>query len=386
MKLGKLTTVLILSLTLFSIEGICQCYTYIHSRDTTPQIPNEPEYWFTDNASITTLEGGNILIRVDTSHLKIDSIQPQILSNKNFGIYSIDSAYYQNVFIKNISFNKSYSMGCGKEEYAIALRNCYIRFYTEPNNKWKISVFDYKKSTVSFYDLTAREPLGYNDTCIFLTPSDFKFQKKKYRSGSIISLNENGIQIIKPVFKKHRSFDYNGFFFSNTYKVSKHFLYSVEKDCNTEDHISIKITYNDNDVDSFEVIQNYFSRPFIQVSSDTLICHSGNDYWGNSTNEIYKKYYKTNFIAEWNQSIWVDSFPILRDNLTSYYNSGDLLLLKVKCFSKNMKGLISIEEKLFTLNNVPLKPESKYYYLVLAFNIKTNKFIGYPTFEFTNIK
>ncbi len=384
MKLGKLTSILILSLTMFSMDGFCQCPNYIYSRDTTPQIPNEPDYWFDDNARITTLESGNIFIRVDTSHLKIDSEYPRILSNKNFGIYSIDSAYYQNVFIKNISLNKSYSMGCGKEEYSIALKNCYVRFYTEPSNKWRISIFDYKKSAVSFYDLVAREPVGYNDTCIFITPSDFKFQKKKYRRGSIVSLNENGIQIIKPVFKKYSSFPYNSVFFSNTYNVSKHFLYKVEKDCSTEDHISIKITYNDNVVDSFEVIQTYFSNPFIQVTSDTLICHSGNDYWGSSTNETYKKYYKTKLIGEWKQSIWVDSFPVLKDNLTSYYNTGDLLLLKVKCFSKNINGIKNIEGKLFTLNDIPLKTESKYYYLVLAFNIKTNKFLGYPTIEFTN--
>lgn len=384
MKLSKLIIILALSLTTFSIKGHCQCINYIYLRDTTPQIANEPNYWYTDNARIISLENGNILIRVDTTHLKTDSLHPQLLNNKDFGIYSIDSAYYQNVFIKNILLNKSYSMGCGKEEYAIALKNCYIRFFTEPNNEWKISVFDFKKSLVSYYDLAATEPIGYNDTCIFVAPSDFKFKKKKYRRGSIISLNENGIQVIKAVNKKYSSFDYNNVFYSNTFKVTKTFLYKVEKDCSTEDHISIKITYNDIIVDSFEVIQNYFSNPFIHVTSDTLICHSGNDYCGNSTNETYKKYYKTNFIGEWKQSNWVDSFPVLKDNLINYYNTGDLLLLRVKCYSKNTKGLKNLEGTLLTLNNVPLKPESKFYYLVFAFNLKTNKFLGYPTIEFTD--
>jgi hypothetical protein len=277
-------------------------------------------------------------------------------------------------------------MGCGKEEYSICLMNCFVRFYADISNRWRFSVFDFKKSAVSFYDLSTREIIGYNDTCIFVSTADLKFQKKKYRQGSIVSLNENGIQIIKPVFKKNGSFDYNRIFFSNTFNVNKHFLYRVEKDCNVESHFSIKITYKNNLVDSFEVITNYFFEPIIELAGDTLIFHSGNDYLGNSMNEIYKKYYKTNFIGEWKLSNWTDSFPILKDNLKSYYNIGDLLLLKTKCFSKNIKELKSKDEKLFTLNDVQLKQESKYYYLVMAFNIKTNKFLGYPTVYFTNKK
>ena len=84
----------------------------------------------------------------------------------------------------------------------------------------------------------------------------------------------------------------------------------------------------------------------------------------------------------WNQADWVDSLPILKDNLISYYNRGNLLLLKVKCNSKNEKGLQTKQNVLRTLNNIPLNPESTFYYLILAFNLATNEFLGYPNISF----
>lgn len=294
--------------------------------------------------------------------------------------------HFKNHFIKNITTQKSYYIGNGKDNYSIDLKNCFIRFFTDGKDKWRISVFDYLQSKVSFYDLKAREPIGYNDTCIFITPNDFKFQKKKYRSGSIISLNENGIKIIKPIFKKYSNFDYNSVFYSNTYKVTKSFLYKFENDCITEDHISLKITYNDNIVDSFEFIQDYYSNPFIQLSSDTLICHSGNGNLGTSTNGTIKKYYKTNLIGVWEQSIYIDSFPILKTKLISYYNIGNLLLLKVRCASTNKAGLKLSDEKRMTLNDIPLKKESTFYNLFFAFDIQKKEFIGYPKIEFLSAK
>lgn len=386
MKLGKLTILFMLSMMIFIMDGLSQCPKGAYERIASREIPNEPAYWFDFNTSIATLQNGSILIKVDTLNLKVDSINPQLLNNQRYGIYSIDSSGYQNVFIKELLSNISYTIGCGNEAYFIELKNCYIRFYTMPNNKQQVAVFNFNTSKVAYYELPVGAPIGYNDTCVFMYSGAFKLNKQKYKSGTIIALNENGIQIIKPALRKSNFFNYNTVFYSNTYKVSSAFLYKVDKDCSTEDHFSIKISYNNYFVDSFEVIQQYYTKPFIQVKGDTLICNSGFDYYGSSTNGTYKKYYKTALLGEWNQSYWVDSFPVLKENYSNYYNTGELLLVSEKCYVNNTLGLKDIDGIVFTLNNVVIKPESTFYFLVLAFNIKTNEFLGYPTVEFTDKK
>src|SRR6478736_1730544 len=139
-----LTNILVLSLSMCLTKGLSQCNSGIFSRDTTPHIPNEPNYWFDHKTNITSSESGNILIRLDTSFLKTDSINPRILSNKRYGTYHVDSSRLRNVLIKDIVLNKTYSTGFGYEEFSFDLKNCYIRCFSGPGDKSRISVFDYK--------------------------------------------------------------------------------------------------------------------------------------------------------------------------------------------------------------------------------------------------
>ena len=112
--------------------------------------------------------------------------------------------------------------------------------------------------------------------------------------------------------------DYRCVFYSNSYKVYQYFLYEVDKDCHTEAHYTIQIKYFDNLVDSFETIQRSFSKPLIEINGDTLILKSNNDNFFNSYNEFYRKYFKNNFIGDWKESVWIDSFPVLKNNLITF--------------------------------------------------------------------
>lgn len=358
MRIGKPILFVTILLATSHVSVFCQCYEdFIYSRaDTIPNIYNEPDYSFLDNTKIVTLENGTIVIKVDTSTTRINSsIYPRL-------------------------FHQSWNYGI----YAISLKNCSISSFVDFKGKRQLAVLDYATSAISTYNISGRNPIGYDEASLYLAPHDFKFENKKYKNGTIISLNEKGLKIVKPVVEKHQSFDVNTVFYTNTFNVTKFLLYHVSKDCHTESHIGIRIRHKDDVVDSFEVVGNSPSVPNVHVANDTLIFHWTVSPSEKSTNDIYKKYYKSTLLGEWKQSIWADSFPVLNGNSISYYNVGDLLLLKVNCFSRDERGLKKMDGVSFTLNNIPLRAESKYYYLVLAFNINTNKFLGYPTVELTN--
>ena len=383
MKFSKCVILFILFLIPYQ-DSFCQCWT----KDYEPRIYNEPDYEFSDIVEISHLNSMKILLRIDTSYKNFDFTHPSILSNKNFGKYISDSSHFKNGCIKNLTTQLSYPLGYSIQdcEYTYDLDDCFILFTRSPlTHKWRASVFDYTESKVSFYDFVMPNPIGYNDTCVFFKTINFKLNKKKYKEGTIISLNENGIKIIKPVFKKNIYQDYKCLFYSNSYKVYQDFLYKLDKDCNTENHYSIKISYLNNLIDSFETVTDGYDKPLIKISGDTITCQTIRSNF-KQKNEYFRKYYKTTFIGEWKESAWVDSFPVLKNYLNSNYNIGDLFLVKASCYSTNKDGLKLSDGKWFTLNDVPLKKESTVYTLVIAFDIRKRKFIGYPKIEFVATK
>jgi hypothetical protein len=345
-------------------------------------VPNEPYFELTENTKWSVLPDQRLLIHVDTNNLVATSSHPRILSNANFGIYTTktavnDSSHSWQTFIRNRSTGESFLMGDKKESFSIDLKNCFIRFCNYEKKGMLIKIFDYQRSSVYTHHirLAKMEPVGYNDTCVFLVPSDhFEFQKKKYRYGTIISLNENGIKMIKPIRDKHEQFPYACTFYSNTFSVYKSFLYRVDKDCRIQDHCAIKIKYQDVLIDSFEVALSYYGNPAIQLKGDTLICE---------VNNSYRKYIGATLSGKWDLSSWVDSLPVLKDNGIGYYNKGDQLLLLVQCPAKNKHGLQQKDDKWITRSDILLKPGSTNFSILLLFDMKKNKFLGYPKLEFT---
>jgi hypothetical protein len=381
MKVCIRTIYFILLLTIHSQEGTCQCngvYTV------TEYAPNEPDFKLSEKSRWSVLPDQRMLIRIDTSNSIATSSHLHILSNDNFGIYTTktainDSSHSWQTFIRNRSTGESVSMGSKDEIYSIDLKNCFIRFCDYGKKGMHINIFDYKKSAVSVYyiRLAKIEPVGYNDTSIFLVPSDhFEFQKREYRYGTIISLNENGIQMIKPVQDIQEQFNKACVFYSNTFSAYKSFLYSDEKNCSRLDHYAILIKYRDALVDSFAIALPYYGRPSVLVKDDTLLFESYDN--------TYRIYTGATCSSIWELSKWVDSLPVLKNNMINYYKKGKHLLLTTQCSTGNRAGLQLQEDKWMTLNGIPLKPKSTYYTVFLLFDLKKNKFLGYPKLEFTN--
>lgn len=384
MKKYCLKISILVLLIIYNQNAICQCYEDWNLK---PEIANEPVFYLANILNISFNDEKPSLIKIDTSNLSPSIFYPEILSNKNFGLFYKDSLLpdgkiVQHCFIKNISSQVVSSVGYGIEKYSIDLKNCFIRMFIQPKNHWKISVFSYKNSTVSCYNLIFNEPIGSNDTCLYLMPSEFKIGRKKYKKGTIISLNENGIKIVRPADTNYFTSSNKCIFYSNPFKIYRSFLYEMEKNCSKEYHYSIKVYYEDMLVDSFDEIHSYFSKPFITIRGDTLIYQS--------CDNNYHKYIGANYSENWIPKKWSDSIPIIklsesgRIGYYGYYNKGDLLLVKLKCYSTDREGLKLKSERLFTLNDIPFREESSSYYLVLAFDIRKNKFLGYPSLEFTN--
>jgi len=122
---------------------------------------------------------------------------------------------------------------------------------------------------------------------------------------------------------------------------------------------------------------------WITTDHDTLIFQTTIYGFRNQAQANYRKYLRTTLLVKWDQMEWIDSFAVLQNDIIGYYTIGDVFFLKLHCNDTTKKGLKLMEANWFTLNGIPLRPESTFYTLLLAFNFKNNTFICYPKIEFT---
>ena len=390
-KLSPQKGALLMLLIIYSQIAISQCYEYAVSLKA---IPNEPKYLLDANNVIINDSNNQITIQVDTLYQKATNRNSILSRNNKFRIYSTYNTKTSTTYIQNIQTSQLLTFCTGDELFSVDLRNCYVRATIGSDKKTRVFIFDYNNSQILTYKKGYRDLIGYDDTCVYMAKSEYKYGFPTLRNETVISLNENGIKKVKSANTKNQEIERQCIFYSNSYKVFESFLYFVEKDCYTEYHYINNVYYLDHLVDSFEVKSGFGTNSTIfKLYNDT--------FYIESYKQTYRNYYHNLIITKIDFEKWLEKFPQLAhdfslDNLVdqfkfngkieSYLLKENIFIFKFSCFYKNMAGLKLINDKLYTLNDIPLKHESNCYSIVLAFDLQKNIILPYPKIEFITMK
>jgi hypothetical protein len=382
-------------LTAFYSFAYSQCADYFVCGRSTADIKyNYPNFTLKKNLNNIIQKENIITLIIDTSKISLNNIFDDVIqyksnqSNFRFTHFYKDSFGYDsallcvNMLRDNIN-NKTYYLTTSLNRYEIYsqnayyLENCFVLFHLSVDKKFVISVFSYKTLTTSTFNIWFPIVVGYSDSSIFIqTISDTKINKKKIKTGSILSVNENGFEIYKdkpmPYIYSYKS---SILFLSNKYSVNRKFIKEIHNDCKT---LEINLVYIKNQTDVIDSF-HYDFRPWgtdinIDYNSDKLILDNSNSF--------FKVYDKEKIVYDWESTSWLDSLKILQLPNRSFFYYNDILFLEFVCSESYALGLTPDKTK--TLNNIPFDKTATDYKLIIAFDLKTKSFLGYPKITFHN--
>jgi hypothetical protein len=303
------------------------------------------------------------------------------VNNKPFVVY----------YLQDPRTNSTYRLGKGAKFPAwfnsiYFLRDCAVFIYAYEIQQRHIIVFNYRDKSTSEYAIPAYKVTGYSDSSVYFLPgSNFKYHKKKYFKNSTLSINQNGLAVFK---KSGKVSDANPaiIFESADYKVEEKYLYTIKDGCIEDKYNIMRISYRNAPADSFLSINRNNGRSFVfSDMSDTLCIYEAeypvfyNQSYATRA-KVFRKYYKGNIAGKWDSNAWTDSLPVCNGKLSDFYNTGETLYIKFICSKDFVQGLSP--DLMHTLNNVAIREEAKSYSLVLAFDLNSNSFIGYPEIKF----
>lgn len=380
--------------------SFCQCLQTNPVR----AINNEPEYSL--NASAKTSEDidHRLIIYVDTTiSSKHISCFGSSYNNKYCHVTKKDSAEKGMLlhYIKNLENHEMYFLAkslswTDAPQSMYFLKDGAILIYRSLEER-HIASFSFETKEIKKYNLHSWDAIGFNDASIFINlDDDYKYQGKKYKKETLLSLSCSSINKILDPDKNNNLYKLklnnggtgNTLFYSPEFKVTQNISFESKDECYTDYYYSNYVSYHSQCIDSFITVERNHNQLFkFNLQSDTLsVMEYESHYFSNSNHSTqvkkFRKYLKSQLIATWNSMAWADTLPVLKNALVDYKNIGDILLVKI-----NVSILNSEDKELmgqFTVNNIPIKSSANNCNVILAFDIMANKFLGYPLIDFTN--
>jgi hypothetical protein len=333
---------------------------------------NEPDFDIPANIVELLRDSSGITLFVNplSIHTYRDDFEVQI---------EIDSAYNL-VYMADLRNGDKYILGkysrYGGRKSFFSLTNCFVFFGLDTSNEPVIAVFEYGKDYVSQYDIS-HNVIGIDDTCIYIAPYSFRQNWRRYHKGTILSLNENGVQILEVERKRNKNDIDSILFYSNSYMVTKEFLGEFEENCYTKKKFKYKVFYHNKLIDEFQVSNSFgaFSSEF-HVEGNSLVYIHGSQV---------RKYDSLGLVARIDSDLLESNNQFLQDCASSHkqlfvYN--DIVFVKVDLNANRQIGLMSQEPSSITLNQIPIKKSSLYYSVFVMYDLHTKTLIGYPKIRF----
>ncbi len=257
---------------------------------------------------------------------------------------------------------------------------CFILATVNKARKREITFFNYLDKKVSKYEISQHfEILGNNDSSIFIHNafSKFKINGKRFKKGSVLNISSNGIKTLSVSAKDIKYENYAPvYFYNEAFFVQYKALSKLPMNSSIEVFYQLNILHKNKVLDSIFGIDDYNSsniKTYITYFDNQLSVFSPS----------YYKLYTKDTCYTWDYNNWINKIEGLKKQTNDYFLKGDTLFLTKEIQISDSIGFN--KETNQTFNNIQLTKVANFFQLVMAFNIKTNEFLGYPEIEFTTI-
>ncbi len=250
-------------------------------------------------------------------------------------------------------------------------------FYKYEWHKNKIAIANIETGEFKTFDLKYSYYLGFDGKAIyFYTSRNIKLGKINFKKNSILVLKGNEIfSYHEPYMKKNISHQFPCFLTEN-YKIQSNFWNANEIDGLKTTNYYHCIYYMQNAIDS--VLNTEYYPQNIEQSSDTLTIMQ-NFSWNSKSSPYFRMYKMDSIIYQWDYNSFKGIVPELQNNSTMYI-WGEILLVKTKYLRSETDGINSVTG--LTKNGLKIGNDDTGYYLVTAFDLRKNRFLGYPTITY----
>lgn len=256
--------------------------------------------------------------------------------------------------------------------------DCCILATVNKARKREITLFNYQDKKVSKYEISRHfEILGNNDSSIYIHNAYTKFEinGKRFKKGSVLNISSNGIKTLSVSTKDIKYENYAPIYFYNEdFSVQYKALSKLPMNSNIEVFYQLNILHKNKVLDSIFGIDDYNSsniKTYITYYDNQLSVFSPS----------YYKLYTKDICYTWDYNNWLNKIEGLKRQTNDYFLKGDTLFLTKEIQISDNIGFN--KETNQTFNNIQLTKGATFFQLVMAFNIKTNEFLGYPDIEFT---
>lgn len=242
------------------------------------------------------------------------------------------------------------------------------------------SLFYYKTNEIKYYKFPLFDIVGYDEEYVFLLLKEkFKFEKNYYFTGSIFRFDGDVLQVVEPQKDADVSSKMEYLIFLNSiYRVENILLKEEYIDCKMVNYFASKIYFNNHLIDS---------TTFKSENAITEMCEYNND-----TLYMYNRFESREFIngvstVRSNISDTLKQQPVIQEFVVRYINLqifytyyNNYLIALMHLDPRDEKGFIPGTKT--TNNGIELNDKCRRYDLVLLFDKRDLKFLGYPEIVF----
>lgn len=302
-----------------------------------------------------------------------------IVKNQEHSVYYINNLSLKTTnFLMTSLYNSDYSWNMNN----IQLKRSSAFYNVNLEKKLEIFIYDFeveKRYDISTTTFGSR--LGYSDSAIYVYVNEKRANISgiKFRKGDIVSISKSGAfrhnaQILNYIYPPDSGQIFYQQFYNGSYLIKSNFVRHEFINC---EHIYYYKYYiydiGKKIIDSLFCKQIRFGSgnlPEIKNNHSRLVVHN-QDY--------FKMYSNDGNIYTWTNSDWIKNIPLLETvQNKSFLLHGDTLYVVVETPTSS-----TLNSKM-TLNNMTINRNSTHYQTILAFDIFTNRFIGYPTIRIDN--
>ena len=218
--------------------------------------------------------------------------------------------------------------------------------------------------------------VGKNDTSLFFVSKRFKWNKKWYPEGTLFYINTSGIHVMDnpeltqlitsgPIYPMH--------YYAAPYFVQYNGYTTETFQCNTLDRSSYLIWYNQQVVDTIQVLNNYTTPLSVNITGDTLrLMYYAYTEDGLNTHGFERVYVSGNQVYNWDHNRLKE--PI--KGFSFYTRVGKYVVIRYTRFIPFLQDEITYtSENGITLNARGYMP------VFLLYQIDTQAFLGYPRLQ-----